>query len=174
VGGRAPGERPVRRHHDDPEFGYRFLADEAREEGQAMADRTAWRICSANGWWSVFGKPPGRNGKKKRKAGTPALEVDAVALHGAVPAGGDPRDVGHEPVWCGAVPVLFAGFDVNDVTGSDFDDRAATVGDQPDAVGDVQRLSLGVGVPGGPGAGGEADVSAADRGLDVRVLMVSM
>ena len=43
-------------HREDVEFGYRFLADEARETGQAMADRTAWRICSANGWWSVFGK----------------------------------------------------------------------------------------------------------------------
>ena len=38
-----------------------------------MADRTAWRICSANGWWSVFGMPRGRNGKKKRKPGTPAF-----------------------------------------------------------------------------------------------------
>ena len=36
-------------HRDDPEFGYRFLADEAREEGQLMADRTGWRICSADG-----------------------------------------------------------------------------------------------------------------------------
>ncbi len=35
-------------HKDDPEFGYRFLADEARDAGQAMADRTAWRICSDN------------------------------------------------------------------------------------------------------------------------------
>jgi transposase InsO family protein len=61
-------------HRDDPEFGYRFLADEAREEGQAMADRTAWRICSENGWWSAFGKPRGRNGKKKRKPGTPAFD----------------------------------------------------------------------------------------------------
>ncbi len=32
-------------HRDDPEFGYRFLADEAREAGQPMAERTAWRIC---------------------------------------------------------------------------------------------------------------------------------
>jgi putative transposase len=48
-------------HRDDPEFGYRFLAEEAREDGQAMADRTAWRICSANGWWSVFGKKRARN-----------------------------------------------------------------------------------------------------------------
>lgn len=61
-------------HRDDPEFGYRFLADEARVEGQSMADRTAWRICSQNGWWSVFGKPRGRNGKNKRRPGTPAFD----------------------------------------------------------------------------------------------------
>ena len=60
-------------HLDDPEFGYRFLADEARDAGQAMADRTAWRICSANGWWSAFGEARGRNGKK-RKPGTPAFD----------------------------------------------------------------------------------------------------
>ncbi len=58
-------------HRDDPEFGYRLLADEARDAGQAMVDRTAWRICSDNGWWSVFGKPRGRNGKK-RPPGTAA------------------------------------------------------------------------------------------------------
>jgi putative transposase len=51
-------------HSDDPEFGYRLLADEAREAGEAMADRTAWRICSQNQWWSVFGKPRAENGKK--------------------------------------------------------------------------------------------------------------
>ena len=43
-------------HRDDPEFGYRFLVDEARDAGEPMAERTAWRICSNNGWWSVFGK----------------------------------------------------------------------------------------------------------------------
>ncbi|MFB7363847.1 hypothetical protein [Streptomyces hydrogenans] len=43
-------------HHEDPEFGCRFLADEARGAGAAMADRTAWRICRENRWWSVFGK----------------------------------------------------------------------------------------------------------------------
>jgi transposase InsO family protein len=51
-------------HRDDPEFGYRFLADEARDAGLSMADRTAWRICSSMGWWSAFGKKRGRNGKK--------------------------------------------------------------------------------------------------------------
>ena len=51
-------------HRDDPEFGYRFLADEAEAAGQTMSARTAWRICCANGWWSSFGKKPGRGGKK--------------------------------------------------------------------------------------------------------------
>ncbi|WP_420371868.1 IS3 family transposase [Ornithinimicrobium pratense] len=51
-------------HVDDPEFGYRYLADEARDAGQGMCARTAWRLCSANGWWSAFGKKRGKNGKK--------------------------------------------------------------------------------------------------------------
>jgi transposase InsO family protein len=50
-------------HRDDPEFGYRFLLDEARDAGQPMAERTAWKICSQRGWWSAFGKMRGRNGK---------------------------------------------------------------------------------------------------------------
>ena len=55
-------------HQEDPEFGYRFLVDEARDAGESMADRTAWRICSDNGWWSAFGKK--KHGKGK-KAGPP-------------------------------------------------------------------------------------------------------
>jgi putative transposase len=51
-------------HQEDPEFGYRYLADEARDAGQGMSERTAWRICSQNGWWSAFGKKRGKNGKK--------------------------------------------------------------------------------------------------------------
>lgn len=54
-------------HRDDPEFGYRFLAEEARDAGAGMADRTAWRICRDNQWWSVFGKKRGRT----KKAGPP-------------------------------------------------------------------------------------------------------
>jgi putative transposase len=50
-------------HRDDPEFGYRFLVEEARTAGEPMAERTAWRICAANRWWSVFGKKRGKNGK---------------------------------------------------------------------------------------------------------------
>lgn len=51
-------------HCEDPEFGYRFLADEARDAGHTACDRTMWRVCSINGWWSVFGKKRGKNGKK--------------------------------------------------------------------------------------------------------------
>ena len=51
-------------HRDDPEFGYRFLLDEARDAGQAMSERTAWKICSENRWWSAFGKKKARSNKK--------------------------------------------------------------------------------------------------------------
>jgi transposase InsO family protein len=56
-------------HRDDPEFGHRLLADEARDAGEAMSDRTAWKIASENGWWSAFGKKKARG--KGRKAGPP-------------------------------------------------------------------------------------------------------
>ncbi|MFJ4230511.1 IS3 family transposase [Cellulosimicrobium cellulans] len=58
-------------HRDDPEFGYRLLADEASRAGLVACDRTVWRICAANRWWSVFGKKRARSAKK---AGAPAHE----------------------------------------------------------------------------------------------------
>ena len=63
-------------HRDDPEFGYRFLVDEAREAGEAMAERTAWRICSELGWWSAFGKP--KRGKAKKPG--PPVHDDLCAV----------------------------------------------------------------------------------------------
>jgi hypothetical protein len=51
-------------HCDNPEFGYRFVVDEAREAGEQMAERTAWKVCSDLGWWSAFGKKRGKNGKR--------------------------------------------------------------------------------------------------------------
>jgi hypothetical protein len=54
-------------HRDDPEFGYRFLADEARLAGHDVCDRTVWRICRDNRWWSAFGEPKSR---KPSKPGT--------------------------------------------------------------------------------------------------------
>ncbi|GAA2518628.1 hypothetical protein [Rarobacter incanus] len=63
-------------HRDDPEFGHRLLADEAREAGQAMEDRTAWRIASSNGWLSAFGKP--KRGKHRRPG--PPVHDDLCAV----------------------------------------------------------------------------------------------
>jgi transposase InsO family protein len=51
-------------HRDDPEFGYRFLAYEARDAGESMSERTAWKICSQNRWWSAFGQKKARSNKK--------------------------------------------------------------------------------------------------------------
>ena len=51
-------------HRDDPEFGYRYLHEEAADAGQVMAGRTAWSICSQQGWWSAFGKKRAKNGKR--------------------------------------------------------------------------------------------------------------
>ena len=64
-------------HRDDPEFGYRFLVAEADDAGESMAERTAWRICADNGWWSVFGKRKrGKNGKVG-----PPVHDDLVGRH---------------------------------------------------------------------------------------------
>ncbi len=57
-------------HRDDPEFGYRFLADEARAAGQPMVERTAWKICSGMGWWSVFSRK-----RRRGKGGRPGPPV---------------------------------------------------------------------------------------------------
>ena len=57
-------------HRDDPEFGYRFLADEVRlGDHPDVSDRVVWRICRDHQWWSVFGKP--KRGKAS-KPGTPS------------------------------------------------------------------------------------------------------
>ena len=63
-------------HKDDPEFGHRLLADEAAEAGEVMADRTAWRIASSNGWFSAFGKP--KRGKGRRPG--PPVHDDLCAV----------------------------------------------------------------------------------------------
>ena len=42
----------------DPESCYRFLAEEAADAGQVVAERMAWRNCLTNGWFSTFGWKP--------------------------------------------------------------------------------------------------------------------
>ena len=58
-------------HRDDPEFGYRYLLDEARDAGQPMAARTAWLICRENRWFSVFGKTRRGKAGQAGQAGPP-------------------------------------------------------------------------------------------------------
>lgn len=64
-------DRIFNAHCEDPEFGYRFIVDEVRAASFNVAERTVWRICSANCWWSSLGKKCGKHGKK---LGSPVRE----------------------------------------------------------------------------------------------------
>ena len=65
------------------------------------------------------------------------------------------REVGHEPVRRGAVPVVLAGLEEHAVARPDDLDGAAAALAATDPVEHVDRLSDGMGVPGGAGAGCE-------------------
>jgi putative transposase len=54
-------------HHDDPAFGYRFIADELHQAGLTAGENRVWRLCSQQRLWSVFAKKRGLT----RKAGPP-------------------------------------------------------------------------------------------------------
>src|SRR5712691_12046990 len=66
-------------------------------------------------------------------------------------------EVAHEVSGGSAVPVFLAWRGVDGVAGTHADDCAVAGLHEPDAVGNVQGLADGVGVPVGPGAGGEPD-----------------
>ncbi len=57
----------LRIHADDPGYGYRFIADELAELGYSASENRIWRLCSAQGIFSVHAKKRGRN----RKPGPP-------------------------------------------------------------------------------------------------------
>lgn len=50
-------------HREDPEFGCRYLADEAEETSYSMAVSTAWRLCHTQGVFSSITQ------RKKGKVG---------------------------------------------------------------------------------------------------------
>ena len=54
-------------HHDDPAFGYRFIADELPAKGIAAGENRVQRLCSEHRIWSVFAKKRGLS----RKPGPP-------------------------------------------------------------------------------------------------------
>src|SRR5439155_21082174 len=64
----------------------------------------------------------------------------------------------------GAVPVLLAGREPDNVAGADLLDRPAPALAAADAAGHDQRLAERVGVPGGAGAGFEGDAGPGDAG----------
>lgn len=62
-------------HADDPEFGYRFIADELDRAGQPTNERRVWRLCRDQRIWSTTTK------KGRRAAGQasgPAVHDDLV------------------------------------------------------------------------------------------------
>jgi transposase InsO family protein len=63
-------------HHDDPAFGYRFIADELPARGIVAGENRVARLCSAQLIFSVFAKKRGLS----RKAGPPVHDdlVDRV------------------------------------------------------------------------------------------------
>jgi transposase InsO family protein len=62
-------------HTDDPEFGYRFLADELQAAGHAVGERRVWRLCRQQRLWSTTTKK-GRRGSAKTPG--PAVHDDLV------------------------------------------------------------------------------------------------
>ena len=60
-------------HGDDPEFGYRFLADELERVGLAAGERRVWRLCSQQRLFSTTVRK-GRRGKAGRPG--PAVHDD--------------------------------------------------------------------------------------------------
>ncbi len=46
-------------HADDPEFGYRFLADELQAAGHRVGERRVWRLCRQQRLWSTTVKRAG-------------------------------------------------------------------------------------------------------------------
>ena len=57
--------------HEDPMFGYRYLADEARRAGWRMSRRTAWKLCSQAG---ILSSAQRRRRGKSKKAGPPMFD----------------------------------------------------------------------------------------------------
>ena len=81
----------------------------------------------------------------------------------------------HEAVWRGTVPVILAGLEEDAVAGSDHLDRLAPALAEPHALGDVDRLPEGMGVPSGSRAGREVnELAALRREGSAGLAMVSM
>lgn len=70
-------------HADDPEFGYRFIADELEAGGRRVNERRVWRLCRDQRVWSTTTKK-GRKGSPKTPG--PAVHDDLVQRQFHAPA----------------------------------------------------------------------------------------
>jgi putative transposase len=70
-------------HGDDPEFGYRFIADELERAGHVASERRVWRLCSEHKVWSTTTKKGRRNSGKRPG---PAVHDDLVRRDFTAPA----------------------------------------------------------------------------------------
>ena len=69
-------------HADDPEFGYRFIADELEAAGHVVGERRVWRLCRDQRVWSTTTRK-GRAGTHKRPG--PAVHDDLVRRNFTAP-----------------------------------------------------------------------------------------
>lgn len=60
-------------HHDDPAFGYRFIADELELLGHKASENRVWRLCSSQRLWSAHS---GKRGLHRRPG--PPVHDDLV------------------------------------------------------------------------------------------------
>ncbi|NNH09174.1 IS3 family transposase, partial [Cellulomonas fimi] len=110
-------------HGDDPEFGYRFLADELERAGHGVGERRVWRLCSQQRLWSTTVRK-GRRGAGKSPG--PAVHDDHVRRDFTA-AGPDQvwvTDITEHPtaegkVYCCAIKDLFS----NRIVGYAIDER---------------------------------------------------
>jgi putative transposase len=70
-------------HADDPQFGYRFIADELEAAGEPVNERRVWRLCRAQRIWSTTTKKGRQHGGKRPG---PAVHDDLVQRQFHAPA----------------------------------------------------------------------------------------
>jgi transposase InsO family protein len=70
-------------HAEDPEFGYRFIADELEAAGQRSCERRVWRLCRQQKIWSTTTK---KGRKASPKTPGPAVHDDLVQRVFSAPA----------------------------------------------------------------------------------------
>ncbi|GAA1325100.1 hypothetical protein GCM10020360_16600 [Nonlabens tegetincola] len=66
-------------HEDDPEGGYRVLADDLHDLGYEISERRVWRLCKIAGLQSVFSKRKRRYVKAGAPVGDDLVERDFTA-----------------------------------------------------------------------------------------------